>query len=160
MRPDIVPGPISTDNISQTNQYRSGVGALWPFLSDAGLMVQKDLDIARYADPVNNPMIRHEIVLEPGLVINRPIPVTGSADGPLSKIFGSTSVRLPRNAGRIGTSQRANSKKAWLEGRKELFYPYGKSYIQTLGERIRTRTEWYRVGRNLGHRRAELRIGS
>ena len=25
-------------------------------------------------------------------------------------------------------------KKAWNEGRKELFYPYGKTYVQTLGE--------------------------
>src|SRR5580692_9028969 len=32
---------ISTDNITETNEYRSGVGAHWPFLSDAGRMVQK-----------------------------------------------------------------------------------------------------------------------
>jgi hypothetical protein len=25
-------------------------------------------------------------------------------------------------------------KAAWQEGRKELFYPYGKTYTQTLGE--------------------------
>src|SRR5260370_8835757 len=60
---------ISTDNITQTNEYRGGVGAHWPFLSDAGRIVQKDLDIAEYTDPVNNPMIPHVIVLEPGLVI-------------------------------------------------------------------------------------------
>src|SRR5437879_11049558 len=60
---------ISTDNITQTSEYRSGVGAHWPFLSDAGRIVQKDLDIAEYTDPVNNPMIPHVIVLEPGLVI-------------------------------------------------------------------------------------------
>jgi peroxiredoxin len=62
---------ISTDNITQTNEYRSGVGAHWPFLSDAGRIVQKDLDIAEYTDPVNNPMIPLAIVLEPGLVIYR-----------------------------------------------------------------------------------------
>ena len=60
---------ISTDNITQTNEYRTGVGAHWPFLSDAGRVVQKDLDIAEYTDPVNNPMIPHVIVLEPGLII-------------------------------------------------------------------------------------------
>jgi hypothetical protein len=27
---------ISTDNITETNEYRSGVGAHWPFLSDPG----------------------------------------------------------------------------------------------------------------------------
>jgi peroxiredoxin len=62
---------ISTDNITETNEYRSGVDAHWPFLSDAGRIVQKDLDIAEYTDPVNNPMIPHVIVLEPGLVIYR-----------------------------------------------------------------------------------------
>lgn len=60
---------ISTDNITLTNEYRSGVGAHWPFLSDAGRIVQKDLDVAEYTDPVNNPMIPHVIVLEPGLVV-------------------------------------------------------------------------------------------
>ena len=60
---------ITTDNITQTSEYRSGVDAHWPFLSDAGRVVQKDLDIAEYTDTVNNPMIPHVIVLEPGLVI-------------------------------------------------------------------------------------------
>src|SRR3989449_5526435 len=60
---------ISTDNITETNEYRTGVGAHWPFLSDAGRIIQKDLDIAEYTDPIHNPMIPHTIVLEPGLVI-------------------------------------------------------------------------------------------
>src|SRR6476659_5366798 len=60
---------ISTDNITLTNEYRSGVGAHWPFLSDAGRVVQKDLDIAEYTDPIHNPMIPHTLVLEPGLVV-------------------------------------------------------------------------------------------
>src|SRR5258707_15892005 len=50
---------ISTDNIMQTSEYRGGVGAHWPFLSDARRIVQKDLDIAEYTDPVHNPMIPH-----------------------------------------------------------------------------------------------------
>jgi len=37
---------ISTDNITETSEYRTGVGAHWPFLSDSGRGVQKDLDIA------------------------------------------------------------------------------------------------------------------
>src|ERR1700681_4092440 len=48
---------ISTDNLTTTNEYRAGVGAHWPFLSDPGRKVQKDLDIAEYTDPVNDPMI-------------------------------------------------------------------------------------------------------
>src|ERR1700753_2435121 len=62
---------ISTDNIAETNEYRSGVGAHRTFLSDAGRLVQKDLDIAEYTDPGHNPMIPHTIVLEPGLVIHK-----------------------------------------------------------------------------------------
>jgi peroxiredoxin len=41
---------ISTDNITETNEFRSGVGAHWPFLSDPRRLVQKDLDIAEYTD--------------------------------------------------------------------------------------------------------------
>ena len=37
---------ITTDSIIQTNEYRSGVGAHWPFLSDPRRVIQKDLDIA------------------------------------------------------------------------------------------------------------------
>ena len=61
---------ISTDNITQTNEYRSGVGAHWPFLSDPRRIVQKDLDIAEYTDPEHDPMIPHTLVLKPGLVIH------------------------------------------------------------------------------------------
>ena len=60
---------ISTDNILETNEFRSAVGAQWPFLSDAGRKIQKDLDIQEYTDPHHDPMIPHTIVLEPGLVI-------------------------------------------------------------------------------------------
>lgn len=60
---------ISTDNLLQTMEYRSGVGAHWPFLSDPEGKVRDDLDIAEYTDPIHNPMIPHTIVLEPGLVV-------------------------------------------------------------------------------------------
>src|SRR5262249_61005954 len=39
---------ISTDNITETDKFRSGVGAHWPFLSDPRRIVQKDLDIVEY----------------------------------------------------------------------------------------------------------------
>src|ERR1700704_4740583 len=52
-----------------TNEYRTGVGAHWTFLSDPGRKVQKDLDIAEYTDREHDPMIPHVIVLEPGLVV-------------------------------------------------------------------------------------------
>jgi peroxiredoxin len=62
---------ISTDNLLATNEFRSGVGAQWTFLSDPGRKLQKDLDIAEYTDPDHNPMIPHTFVLEPGLRIYR-----------------------------------------------------------------------------------------
>ena len=62
---------ISTDNITETNEFRMGVGAHWPFLSDPRRTIQKDLDLAEYTDPTHNPMIPHTIVLEPGLVIHK-----------------------------------------------------------------------------------------
>jgi len=46
---------ISTDNILETNEFRSSVGAQWTFLSDAGRKVQKDLDIQEYTDPAPRP---------------------------------------------------------------------------------------------------------
>ena len=60
---------ISTDNILESNEFRSAVGAHWTFLSDAGRTVQQDLDIQEYTDPHHNPMIPHTLVLEPGLKI-------------------------------------------------------------------------------------------
>ena len=60
---------ISTDNLLETNEFRTGVGAHWTFLSDPGRTLQKDLDIAEYTDADHNPMIPHTLVFEPGLRI-------------------------------------------------------------------------------------------
>ena len=46
---------ISTDNITETNEFRTGVGAHWTFLSDTSRQIQKDLHIAEYTDPVTIP---------------------------------------------------------------------------------------------------------
>jgi len=62
---------ISTDDHHTTQEFRASVGAPWPFLSDPGRIVQKDLDIAEYTDPDNNPMVPHTLVLKPGLVVHR-----------------------------------------------------------------------------------------
>jgi peroxiredoxin len=62
---------ISTDNLLETGEFRDAVGAQWPFLSDPGRTVQKDLDIAEYTDPHHDPMIPHTFVLAPGLVIHK-----------------------------------------------------------------------------------------
>jgi peroxiredoxin len=61
---------ISTDEHHPLQAFRAAVGAQWPFLSDPGRTIQKDLDIEEYTDPENNPMIPYTLVLKPGLVIH------------------------------------------------------------------------------------------
>lgn len=125
---------ISTDNIIETIEYRSGVGAHWPFLSDTDRKIQKDLDIVEYTDHLHDPMIPHTIVLEPGLVIYKIYMGYW--------FFGRPTVEELRQ------DLRAVSKKcrpdwdittpdlraAWEEGRKERFHPYGKTFLQMLAE--------------------------
>ena len=60
---------ICANNNTPKGEFLSGVGARWTFHSDAGRVIQKDLDIAENTDPINNPMIPHRAVLEPGLAI-------------------------------------------------------------------------------------------
>jgi len=124
---------ISTDNLVQTNENRSGIGAHWTFLSDPRRIVQKDLDIAEYTDPAHNPMIPHVLVLEPGLVVYK------FYNG--YWFFGRPSMEELRQDLRVVTRKcrpdfditTPKLREAWQQGRKELFYPYDKSYVQTLG---------------------------
>jgi peroxiredoxin len=99
---------ISTDNITETNEYRSGVGAHWSFLSDAGRRIQKDLDIAEYTDPLHNPMIPYTIVLEPGLVIYKIYMGYWFFGRPTLEELRQDLRAILRNADRTGTSQRLN----------------------------------------------------
>jgi peroxiredoxin len=62
---------ISTDDHHASQEFRASVGAQWPFLSDPGRIVQKDLDIQEYTDPEHDPMIPHTLVLKPGLVVRK-----------------------------------------------------------------------------------------
>jgi peroxiredoxin len=125
---------VSTDNITETSEFRTGVGADWPFLSDAGRSIQKDLDIAEYTDPEHNPMIPHVIVLEPGLIVYKVY------NG--YWFWGRPTVEDLRHDLRTVTMKcrpdwdisTLEFKAAWAEGRKDIFYPYGKSFVQTLGE--------------------------
>ena len=125
---------ISTDNITETNEFRKGVDAHWPFLSDDGRTIQKDLDIAEYTDPLHNPMIPHTIVLGPGLIVYK---VYGGY-----WFFGRPTLEELRQDLRAVLIKcrpdwditKPEFKAAWAEGRKELFYPYGKTFLQTLRE--------------------------
>ena len=61
---------ITTDDHYTLLDFRSSIGAHWPFLSDPERKIQRDLDIQEYTDPEHDPMIPHTLVLKPGLVIH------------------------------------------------------------------------------------------
>src|SRR5450432_2025663 len=125
---------ISTDNLVETNEFRTGVDAHWPFLSVAGRTVQKDLDIAEYTDPQHNPMIPHTIVLEPGLIVFK------IYNG--YWFFGRPTIEELRQDLRAVLKKcrpdwditRPELKAAWSRGEKNRFFPYGKSYARVFGE--------------------------
>jgi peroxiredoxin len=126
---------ISTDNLTETNEYRSGVGAHWTFLSDAGRVVQKDLDIAEYTDAVHNPMIPHVVVLEPDLIIHKIYSGYWFFGRPTMEDLRQDLRAVTRKCRPDWDITTPEMKRAWQEGRKELFYPYGKTYAQTIHER-------------------------
>jgi hypothetical protein len=117
-----------------TNEYRTGVGAHWTFLSDLGRKVQKDLDIAEYTDPEHDPMIPHVIVLEPGLVIFK------IYNG--YWFFGRPTIEELRQDLRAVLKKcrpdwditRPELKAAWERGERDHFYPYGKTYGEVFRE--------------------------
>ena len=125
---------ISTDDITQTNEHRAGVGAHWPFLSDPAGIVQKDLDIAEYTDPDHNPMIPHVIVLEPGLVIYKIYNGYWFFGRPTMEDLRQDLRAVTKKCWTDWDITTPQLKEAWQQDRKELFYPYGKTCVQTLGE--------------------------
>lgn len=124
---------ITTDNITQTNEYRSGAGAHWPFLSDSRRIVQKDLDIAEYTDPVHNPMIPHVVVLEPRLVIHKIYNGYWFFGRPTVEELRQDLRAVSMNCRPDWDITAPGLKALWDQGRKEHFYPYGKAYVETLG---------------------------
>ncbi len=125
---------LSTDNLVETNEFRTGVGAHWTFLSDPGRKVQKDLDIVEYTDPKHNPMIPHTLVLEPGLRVYK------IYNG--YWFFGRPTVEELRLDLRAVLQRcrpdwdisRAEQRAAWAKGDKAGFSPYGKSQAAVLAE--------------------------
>ena len=108
---------ITTDNLIESNEFRTGVDAHWPFLSDVSRTVQKDLDITEYTDPGHNPMIPHTIVLEPGLIVfkiyngywffGRPTieELRHDLRGVLKKCRPDWDITTPGDEGRLGTGR-------------------------------------------------------
>jgi len=125
---------ISTDNLYETNEFRDGLGAQWPFLSDPGRVVQKDLDIQEYTDPHHDPMIPHTLVLEPGLRIFKIYngywywgrPSVEELRQDLRAV--TRKIRPDWDLGTPGLRQ------AWGQGQEEKFYPYGKRLSEVFAE--------------------------
>jgi hypothetical protein len=125
---------ISTDNLMQTNEFRSGVGAHWPFLSDAGRKVQKDLDIAEYTDPTHNPMIPHTLVLEPALKIYKIYNGYWYFGRPTTEELRLDLRAVLQKCRPDWDITSTAMKAAWERGDMHLFYPYGESYAQTFAK--------------------------
>jgi peroxiredoxin len=125
---------ISTDNLVETNENRTGVDAHWTFLSDAGRTVQKDLDIAEYTDPAHNPMIPHTLVLEPGLVIYKIYMGYWFFGRPTQEELRQDLRAVTKKCRPDWDISGAELKAAWERGEKGKFYPYGKSYAKTISE--------------------------
>ena len=124
---------ISTDNRLTTNEYRTGVGAHWTFLSDPGRKVQKDLDIAEYTDPEHNPMIPHVIVLEPGLVVFKIYNGYWFLGRPTIEEL-RQDLRAVLRKCRPDWTSGAEFKADWERGEDRRFHPYGKTYGQVFQE--------------------------
>src|SRR5882757_554967 len=121
---------ITTDNIIETNEFRSGVSAHWPFLSDPRRIVQKDLDIAEYTDPLHNPMIPHTIVLEPSLVIYKVYNGYWFFGRPTIEDLRQDLRAILRKCRPDWDITHSDLKAAWQHGDKKLFYPYDRAHEQ------------------------------
>jgi peroxiredoxin len=125
---------ISTDNLIETNEFRTAAGAHWTFLSDPSRKVQKDLDIVEYTDPTHNPMVPHTVVVEPGLVVHKVYMGYW--------FFGRPTLDELRHDLRAVTQTIRPDwdladpalRDAWARGEKTRFYPYGKSYAQVFAD--------------------------
>ena len=103
---------ISTDNMLTTNEYRTGVGAHWTFLSDPGRKVQKDLDIVVFT------------IYNGYWFFGRPTLEELRQDlrAVLRKCRPDWDITTPE------------LKADWEKGEHDRFYPYGKTYGQVFQE--------------------------
>jgi peroxiredoxin len=125
---------ISTDNLLATSEFRSSVGAHWPFLSDPGRKVQKDLDVPEYTDPTHNPMVPHTVVLEPGLKVFRLYNGYWFFGRPTVEELRQDLRAILRKCRPDWDLSAPEVKAAWQRGEKASFYPYGGSLAKVLAE--------------------------
>src|SRR5262245_25380559 len=121
---------ITTDKLVELNEFRTGVGAHWPFLSDPERTIQKDLDIAEYTDPAHDPMIPHTVVLEPGLVVFKVYNGYWFFGRPTVEELRLDLRMVLRKCRPDWDISDPDLKIAWQRGDKSSFYPYGKTMAQ------------------------------
>jgi peroxiredoxin len=125
---------ITTDNITQTNEYRSGIGAHWSFLSDSRRIIQKDLDIAEYTDPHHDPMIPHTLVLEPGLRVYKVYNGYWFFGRPTVEELRLDLRAVLQRCRPDWDISSAEQRAAWAKGEKARFFPYGRTQAQLFAE--------------------------
>jgi peroxiredoxin len=125
---------ISTGNLLETNEFRTGVGAHWPFLSDPARKLQKDLDIAEYTDPTHNPMIPHTLVLEPGLRVYKIYNGYWFFGRPTVEELRLDLRAVLQRCRPDWNISSAEQRAAWERGDKTGFFPYGRTQAQMLAD--------------------------
>jgi peroxiredoxin len=123
---------ISTSTILETNEWRTGLTAQWPFLCDPGRKVQKDLDIQEYTDPQHDPMIPHTLVLGPGLEVFRVYMGYWYWGRPTTEELRANLRQLTRTIRPDWDLSDPQLRAAWERGEKDRFWPYGKSMRSVL----------------------------
>ena len=123
---------LSTDNLLETNEFRTAVGAHWPFLSDPGRKVQTDLDIAEYTDPYHNPMIPHTLVLEPGLRVYKIYSGYWFFGRPTVEELRLDLRAVLQRCRPDWDISSAALRTAWANSDRAPFHPYGKTQPQAL----------------------------
>jgi peroxiredoxin len=125
---------ISTDAISELNEFRASVGAPWTFLADPRRIVQQDLAIQEYTDPHHNPMIPHTLVLEPGLLVYKIYNGYWFFGRPTVEELRLDLRAVLRRCRPDWDISSAEQRAAWAKGEKASFFPYGKTQLQALAE--------------------------
>ena len=80
-------------------------------------------------DPEHNPMIPHVIVLEPGLVVYKIYMGYWFFGRPTMEELRQDLRAVTKKCRPDWDITTPELKAAWQQGRKELFYPYGKTYL-------------------------------
>jgi peroxiredoxin len=125
---------VSTDKLLELNEMREGVNANWPFLSDVGRRIQKDLDIKEYTDPQHDPMIPYTFVLEPGLVIHSIYNGYWYWGRPSNEDLRHDLREVQRKVRPDWDLGAPGLREEWEKGEKGRFWPYGRSLKEVFAE--------------------------